>query len=187
MKKSALVICFGIAGMLLGFIASSGVVSANGEQIWSKELLARLQRPNTQKPGGDFTIVSGGIYIPEGARAESPESATFLARFTRKVDFQVVVWDPKKGINDGDGIDSVQISMSRIDPTTQNEVPVYERIEKKAAYCPFGGDQPCKSLRIGGNATWPGGQLVEGGKYRARITISPQQVIWFFDFEIQPS
>lgn len=162
------------------------MVYAKEPQIW-KDLIARLPRPNTQKPGGDFSTVNGGIYVPESERTSSSESESFfLARFTKEVNFQVVAFDPKKGKDDGAGIENVQINVFQIDPNTQQELPVYQRIEKAAGYCPFGGDQPCKRWRINRRSTWPKGRQIESGKYRVKITINPQSVIWFFDFEISP-
>jgi hypothetical protein len=186
MKKHTRISRFFIAIIMLASIASPVVVYAKEQQIW-KVLIARMPRPNTQKPGGDFSTVSGGIYVPESARTSPSESESFfLARFTKEVNFQVVAFDPKKGQNDGAGIENVQIDIVQIDPNTQQELPVYQRTEKAAGYCPFGGDQPCKGLRIGRRATWPEGQQIKSGKYRAKITINPQSVIWFFDFEISP-
>jgi hypothetical protein len=71
--------------------------------------------------------------------------------------FQVVAFDPDRGDQDGDGIDSVDLRIFDVDGSE-----VYQRTEGNAAYCAFAGGEPdCNVWYFGDNGdAWPSGEPV---------------------------
>ncbi|MEZ4583848.1 MAG: hypothetical protein R3A10_19805, partial [Caldilineaceae bacterium] len=83
--------------------------------------------------------------------------------------FQVVAYDPGRGSNDGDGIDSVLHEIFGPDGDK-----VYERRENNAHYCAFSGGEPdCDIFRFTvGDSDWEGtNNRVEAGTHRLRATV----------------
>ena len=72
------------------------------------------------------------IVLPGYSQADVTEPMVFRD----KVVFQVEVFDPNVGSQDGDGIQDVKITIRDGDKI------VHERTEKQAAYCVFGGGEP---------------------------------------------
>jgi hypothetical protein len=151
-------------------------------------LLARGLRLKQQPPAGDTNTVRGGVLVPQESSVllEDPTNNPFplIARFTKRIYFQIVVWEASQGTKDGDGIGRVEISINKVNLDTQESSPVYNHTEKSRPYCFFEGADPCGSI----NTFWPSGQPVENGQYNAAVGIyhknSPQPAQWFFRFEI---
>lgn len=118
---------------------------------------------------------------PEGQPQEPPQdSAELFAQFVRTgIDtngdsfsgalvFQVQAYDPNVGGSDGAGIAYVDLVVARPDGS-----PVYGKRENDAAYCAFGGDEPCPAFVFAdNNYQWPGGAEFTPGPYRllAQVT-----------------
>ena len=83
--------------------------------------------------------------------------------------FQVVAYDPGRGTDDGDGIDSVLHEIFGPDGGK-----VYERRENNVHYCAFSGGEPdCDVFRFTvGDSDWEGtNNRVEAGTHRLRATV----------------
>ncbi|RIK37595.1 MAG: hypothetical protein DCC55_23770 [Chloroflexi bacterium] len=75
---------------------------------------------------------------------------------------RVVAYAPDVGTRDGAGIDHVDFRVT--DPTGRI---VLQRAERTAAYCGFGGDDPCTVWDFGENDnTWPDGQPLQAGVHQ---------------------
>ena len=88
--------------------------------------------------------------------------------FSGALVFQVQANDPSVGGSDGAGIAYVDLVVARPDGT-----PVYGKRENDAAYCAFGGDEPCPAYIFADNGyQWPGGAEFTPGPYRllAQVT-----------------
>jgi hypothetical protein len=85
--------------------------------------------------------------------------------------FRVTAFDNRVGVNDGDGIDEIEFSI------TSNEIDnfFYENTESNPAYCVFEGGEPnCNTWGIDdqGRYHWgPNGPIVEPGEYFVLITL----------------
>ncbi len=148
-------------------------------------LIARTNRLRLTgaKPGGDTSNVNGSILIPEESvvNPDASDPTPLIARFTKEIMFQVKAWDSNKGNRDGDGIEKMEISITK----DNQQEPIYNHTEKSSPYCFFTGGSPCGNLK----KIWTNGQPIENGQYRADIQIylknSSQPTQWFFRFEIQ--
>jgi hypothetical protein len=180
MKKQTLAywLCLGgvaVSLTLLSIVRFDSAIANTIDTNKDKVMLALQARSKVEKPGGDEGDLKGGILLPESSiiQKNSPDDGSFVAQFTKKIDFQVQVWDPKVGTGDGDGIESVTFRIS-----DENGVLVHENIERKAGYCPFGGGEP-KCNR---------GKLAKNHKYRVDITVTPKNTSrrgasWFFQIQ----
>ncbi len=140
--------------------------------------------------GGDPSHgLGGGIYIPDANFAgKSGDRPT--ATYSDKIYFEINVWDPEKGNNDGDGIKEVRITIDPLDDDL--DIKVHERTEENPAYCPFGDDgrnTVCNEWVFAEhNNKWPDNQnTIEPGLYEVTAIIrrdGKDDVFWFFTFEI---
>jgi hypothetical protein len=150
--------------------------------------------------GGDAQTVSGGAVPDAGAGRdlvgvvfaqgphtynsdEDDELLTFLGDFS----LQLVVWDPRMGSSDGDGIARVQFRIYGPD----DDEPVYEKFETTPEYCLFGGAAPCEGQRLFAGARWRDTNLpIENGSHQIEIVAYPtdpnrDEEQWRFEFDIQ--
>ncbi|MBE7552356.1 MAG: PD40 domain-containing protein [Anaerolineales bacterium] len=90
------------------------------------------------------------------------------ATVTTELVFQVQAYDPGVGSTDGAGIDLVEMRIVDSKGTL-----VYERTEKNAAYCAFGGGEPTCLVWVFAdhNNTWPNGSPVENGTYTLQAAV----------------
>jgi hypothetical protein len=180
MKKQTLAywLCLGgvaVSLTLLPIVRFDSAIANTIDTNKDKVMLALQTRSKVEKPGGSDGDLKGGILLPESSiiQKNSPDDGSFVAQFTKKIDFQVQAWDPEVGTRDGDGIESVTFRIS-----DENGSLVHEKIEKKSGYCPFGGGEP-KCNR---------GQLASKHKYRVQIEVQPkntsrQGASWFFQIQ----
>jgi hypothetical protein len=121
------------------------------------------------------------IVLPGYSQADVTEPMVFRG----KVVFQVEVFDPNIGSQDGDGIQDVKITIRDDDKV------VHERTEKEAAYCVFGGGEP--DCNVWGLADhdykWPGGDpIINYRTYNVDIVITPEEgeaEIWRWSFMVE--
>ena len=114
--------------------------------------------------------------------------------FTEQLSLQVVVYDPNanQGSADGAGIEEVEITVYDADEEGNAEdTLLYSTVEKKAAFCTFGGNGPCNSLNLVNGATWPGSGIpFESGAYSINFRVFPtnkqsERGDWRIRFRIQ--
>ncbi|HEY4691689.1 MAG TPA: hypothetical protein VIK33_20440 [Anaerolineae bacterium] len=135
---------------------------------------------------GDNGDLLGEVVIP-GSVPPAPDPLVF----TTQIVFRVLAHDPQAGNDDGAGIDSVDFTILQINSDGSEEV-VHTRTERNAGYCAFGGGEPeCDVWVFADHAnTWPSGQPVQNGPYRAEMSIHPQDpnrqgASWRFTFDVQ--
>jgi hypothetical protein len=126
------------------------------------------------------------VLLPGFAASEVTRPMVFRDRMV----FRVEVFDTRTGLVDGAGIQDVTF---RIVADAGNGEVVYERQEKNAGYCVFGGGEPnCNVLVFAESGNrWPdpfGGEILNG-QYLAIIDIvpvdgEPAQWRWSFNVEI---
>jgi hypothetical protein len=153
----------------------------------------RVGVPPDGGQNGEPGSLKGQIILP----SFSPNDVTNPIVFRDKLAFYVEVYDPSFGGNqDGDGIASVTITVS--DENGQ----VYERIERTAHYCIFGGGEPdCNVLDLREQNFWPWGdeplnndqwtesdQPISNGSHNVDIFIvknneDTEQWIWQFEID----
>jgi hypothetical protein len=193
MRKQPIIYRFGFVALgFATFVVSSSLltgfrfnpVTATIDANKGGNLIARRNRLRltAAKPGGETKKAEGEILIPEesAVNPDDSDNTPLIARFTKEIMFQVKAWDPNKGNRDGDGIEKMEISITK----DNQQKSIYKHTEKFSPYCFFEGASPCGSLK----KFWPNGQLIENGQYSANIKIylknsSPAE--WFFRFEIQ--
>jgi hypothetical protein len=134
--------------------------------------------------GGDPKGLIGKMVLPGyGGSAEQVD----LPVFDQQVVFQLLVNDPGFGLQDGAGINSVDITI--FDP---NGLVVQTRTEVNAPYCAFGNDRPeCPAWIFAEHGNlWPNGiPVCRGQGYQAIMTVnaqngSNQDALWRFNFDI---
>ncbi|MFN2272223.1 MAG: hypothetical protein ACK2US_15370, partial [Anaerolineae bacterium] len=123
------------------------------------------------------------ILLPGFDQSEVTSPPVFRYRLV----FRVEVFDTRVGMYDGAGIDHVDFF---IEPDDGSGQIVYERTERNAGYCAFGGGEPdCNVLTLESGSRWPdpfGGEILNG-HYLARIDIVPENdepTQWRWRFEI---
>ena len=134
--------------------------------------------------GGSLGDMEGKVIVPGFA----PPSLGPLI-FHDRIVFQVRVHDPQSGPQDGDGIQEVQFKIYEGDQP-QYEQLVYERTERTASYCVFGGGEPdCNVLVFADTPNWPGGKTIHDTQYLVNILAVPkdqtrQAAFWDFSFQV---
>lgn len=121
------------------------------------------------------------IVLPGYSQADVTEPMVFRD----KVVFQVEVFDPNVGSQDGDGIQDVKITIRDGDKV------VHERTEEQAGYCAFGGGEP--DCNVWGLADhdykWPEGEPITNYRtYNVDIVITPEEgeaEIWRWSFMVE--
>jgi hypothetical protein len=134
--------------------------------------------------GGEPKGLIGKITLPgyDGS-AEQVD----LPVFNEQIVFQLLVYDPDFGTQDGAGINSVEMTV--FDP---NGGVVQTRTEQNAPYCSFGNDQPqCPAWVFAEHDyRWPNGTPVcRGQGYQALMVVKAQNgsktdAMWRFNFDI---
>jgi len=134
--------------------------------------------------GGDPRGLIGKMVLPGyGGSAEQVD----LPVFDQQIVFQLLVYDPDFGTQDGAGINSVEITI--FDP---NGLVVQTRTEQNAPYCSFGNDLPeCPAWKFAEHDNlWPNGiPVCRGQGYQAIMTVNAQNgsnegALWRFNFDI---
>jgi hypothetical protein len=158
----------------------------------TEEKLAIAESDVDGNDGNDFLRGSSDsnqgrvVLLPGFAASEVSRPMVFRDRMV----FRVEVFDTRAGLVDGAGIQDVTFQIVADDG---NGEVVYERQEKNAGYCVFGGGEPNCNVLIfseSGNR-WPdpfGGEILNG-QYLAIIDIvpldgEPAQWRWRFNIEI---
>ena len=133
--------------------------------------------------GSSSTNQGRVILLPGFDQSEVTSPPVFRDRLV----FRVEVFDTRAGVYDGAGIQQVDF---HIEPDDGSGQIVYERTERNAGYCAFGGGEPeCNVLALESGSRWPdpfGGEIVNG-YYLARIDIIPENgepTQWRWRFEI---
>jgi hypothetical protein len=147
------------------------------------QLPAPLEDPTTGG-FGDPKGLTGKILLPGYLGAQIVDSPVF----SESIVFRLFVFDTSKGNHDGDGITSVDISI-----TDPNGKGVSSRTEGIAGYCAFGGGEPnCNVWHFAEhNNQWPDGTSVCAGEgYQAGMTVhtadkQKEGAFWGFNFSIQ--
>lgn len=137
-------------------------------------------------PDGGRSELTGLIILPGFA----PDSVQNPVTFRDWLVFRVLAYDPRVGMTDGAGIDTVHISIRR----EGDSHPVYEKTEEQTAYCVFGGGEPdCPVLVFARNQhRWPvTNQPIREGLHEVDILLTTddgeqEQWIWTFNIELQP-
>lgn len=155
----------------------------------------------TFDPGGMPRVDRGEEYSPPASEPTEPTSPTDPEAWFAQVGvsgedyygeseglvLEVAALDPGVGDYNGAGIDSVRFRIFAPDGKL-----VFERTERRPAYCAFGGDGPCTPFIFAENDNyWPSGAYISGGRYaiearartkagaettiRTRIDLQPQQ------------
>lgn len=135
--------------------------------------------------GGDPKGLLGKMILPGyGGPVEQVNAPVF----NQQIVFQLFVYDPDFGNQDGAGINSVEFTI-----TDPNGLTVQTRTEFNAAYCAFGNDQPtCPPWKFAEHGNqWPNGVPVcRGQGYQALMTVDAQNgsnddALWRFNFDIE--
>jgi hypothetical protein len=134
--------------------------------------------------GGDPKGLIGKMLLP-GYGGSSGQ--VDLPVFNRQIVFQLLVYDPGFGSQDGAGINSVEITIFN-----PNGEVVHTRTEQNAPYCAFGNDRPeCPAWIFAEHGNqWPNGSPVcRGQDYQAIMTINAQNgsnedALWRFNFGV---
>jgi hypothetical protein len=87
---------------------------------------------------------------------------------TSSLNFRVRAYDGDVGTNDGDGIEYVDFYFY----DAQGHL-VYERREREAAYCAFGGNEPsCTTWIFAAHGNkWPSGEPIKPGLHRLEVEV----------------
>jgi hypothetical protein len=108
--------------------------------------------------------------------------------FQSSMSFRLRVRDPAVGLQDGAGIDAVEITITN----QQTGEVVHEQTERQSGYCAFGGGEPvCNVFVFVENGfTWSKGQPVADGFYEANLVARTQNpdndgANWRFTFEVR--
>jgi hypothetical protein len=130
---------------------------------------------------------------PPPSTNNSTPDGTFPPTFVWEADFnkeyfvRFRVYDTSAGgTKDGDGIISVAFQV-----LDENGNEVYQRTERQAGFCIFGGGEPsCNPWTIENfSYVWkPGGEAVKEGNYKLLIVVSAasgEQGNWNYDFKIK--
>lgn len=134
--------------------------------------------------GGDPKGLIGKMVLPGyGGTSEQVD----LPVFDEQIVFQLLVYDPDFGSQDGAGINSVEMTI--VNP---NGLVVQTRTEQNAPYCSFGNDQPaCPAWIFAENGyRWPNGTPVcRGQGYQAIMIVNAQNgsnegALWRFNFDV---
>jgi hypothetical protein len=138
---------------------------------------------------GNRILRSSHVEIKEGRAIVLPgysqADVTEPMVFRDKVVFQVEVFDPNVGSQDGDGIQDVKITIRDGDQI------VHERTEQQAGYCVFGGGEPDCNVWVFADHDykWPGGDLIINYRtYNVDIVITPEEgeaEIWRWSFMVE--
>ena len=120
------------------------------------------------------------ILLPGVEQADVSDPMVFRERMV----FRVEVFDTRAGLVDGAGIRDVTFQI--VDP--HGEV-VYQRTERTAGYCAFGGGEPDCNVLVFAEAgnRWPEGPPITNGEHVAEIDIVPlegEDTQWRWRFEI---
>jgi hypothetical protein len=133
--------------------------------------------------GSSVTNQGRVILLPGFDQSEITSPPVFRDRLV----FRVEVFDTRVGLYDGAGIQQVDF---HIEPDDGSGQIVYERTERNAGYCVFGGGEPdCNVLALESGSRWPdpfGGEIVNG-YYLAVIDIiaeNGEQTQWRWRFEV---
>lgn len=135
------------------------------------ERVAQAPRPPTE-----IGIGGGG----GGGLAGEIRADTALVRdpngqptFRDAMYLRMLVWNPDRGNDDGDGIDYVEFF---IEENFGDFREVHYRRENTAGYCSFGGGEPlCNELRLRSGARWPETDIpIFNGDYTATIVAHPR-------------
>jgi hypothetical protein len=135
--------------------------------------------------GGDPKGLIGRMTLPGyGGSSEQVD----LPVFNQQIVFQLLVYDPDFGSQNGAGINSVEITIFN-----PNGEVVQTRTEQNAPYCAFGNDLPeCPAWKFAEHGNqWPNGfPVCRGQGYQAIMTVdaqngSNQDALWRFNFDIE--
>jgi hypothetical protein len=137
-------------------------------------------------PDGGRSNLTGLIILPGFA----PDSVENPVTFRDWLVFRVLAYDPRVGMSDGAGIDTVRITIRQ----DGDSDPVYEKLEERPAFCVFGGGEPdCAVLNFARNQyRWPGSnQPIRDGNHQVDILLTTdygeqEQWIWSFNIELPP-
>ncbi len=138
--------------------------------------------------GGNLGGLDGSLVLPgqSGQIKDSP------VKFSDRMNVRMRVWDPAAGVNDGDGIESVDFTIRVKNDNDDGEV-VFKRRETTQAYCLFGSDSVnCQSFIFArSDFTWPRSEVLpqrmKNGVYRLQAVInrkSGEPGRWGFNFEL---
>jgi hypothetical protein len=120
------------------------------------------------------------VLLPGFAASEVRERMVFGDRLV----FQVEVFDPAVGSDDGDGI--AQAAFNLFDA---NNYRVFAYVDATPPYCVFGGEPACDVLVFAQSGNrWPNGRSITNGPYLAEIVITPEAgeaAIWRWRFWIE--
>jgi hypothetical protein len=108
------------------------------------------------------------IVLPGYSQADATEPMVFRDKMV----FQVEVFDPNVGSQDGDGIQDVKITIRDGDKV------VHEITEEQAGYCAFGGGEPDCNVWVlaDHDYKWSGGDpIINYRTYNVDIVITPEE------------
>jgi hypothetical protein len=144
--------------------------------------------------GGGGNYIDGSIMFP-GLPYGFIDSS-FPLIFKGKFVFRIEAYDIRRGTNDGDGIEQVDLRLTYFDED-EGDIEVHQKTEVNPSYCIFGGDEPyCQAWVFAEHGQrWPEGQPIKNGDYQANITIVPKdktpdengdvEANWEFEFRIE--
>jgi hypothetical protein len=135
-------------------------------------------------PGANAGDLLGLIYAG-GDYTYSPDDSGTTLIFRGEFALELVVFDPREGVQNGAGIDYVEVEI--YDPEFEL---VYEDRIDAPQYCMPISNQGCGTLALTRNGRWPNGRTMLAGEYSADITAYPddedlQQGNWSLDFEVR--
>lgn len=159
-----------------------------------------LGQPPPPPPGGVFQARSGvrpvptpganagdllGLVYAGGTFAYSPDDSSTTLTFQDEFALELMVFDPRVGLQNGAGIDSIEYEI--YDPDGEL---VYQDIIREPPYCAPIGNQGCGTIDLTRNGRWPEGQLMQNGEHFVDITAYPddedlRQGNWSLDFEVR--
>ncbi len=135
-------------------------------------------------PGANAGDLLGLVYAG-GSFAYSPSDSSTTLTFEDEFAMELVVFDPRVGLQNGAGIDSVYFEV--YDPEGEQ---VYEAEITAPPYCVPTGNQGCGTISLTSNGRWPNGQVIQEGEHYIQISAYPEdeelrQGNWNLDFEVQ--
>lgn len=135
-------------------------------------------------PGANAGDLLGLVYAG-GTFAYSPDDSGTTLTFQDEFALELMVFDPRVGLQNGAGIDSVEYEV--YDPDGEL---VYQDIIREPAYCAPISNRGCGTIILAPNGRWPEGQLMQNGEYFVDITAYPddeelQRGNWSLDFEVR--
>jgi hypothetical protein len=131
----------------------------------------------------DNDFLQGRRLILPGLR---PENVTIPPVFRDRLVFQIQAYDTRAGFSDGDGIESVDITITQDE---DGEI-VHHRTEQTAGYCAFGGGEPDCIIWVFAehDYKWPNGRPIINGTHRVAFDITSaedgQTTQWRWSFVI---